>query len=441
MLMYWFYPKRKKIAYANLKAAFGREKPPCEIKKILKNTYKNYGQTMIEFLRTPAMSADYIRTHSVMDKLELVREAKKRGKGAIYLTAHFGNWELSSLTTAVNGYPIYVLVRPQKMVKMNSLINTFRNKFGCKVVNKGMASREIIKALRDNEIVGILSDQDAGKRGTFVNFFGRPTSCATGAFSLARNTGAVIIPTFIIRKGGPHHVVTSEPFIEVSSEGDEDAEITEKLQKFIAIQESYIRRFPDQWFWVHKRWKSTPVRRITVLNDGKPGHLNQSEAILKIFKKARSEAGFRDEETVVKIVDVEFKSPMRKILLGLASRFASDSCQGCMLGMKFCLTGKTYNKLIMDYADIVISCGSSLAPVNLFLSYENNARNIVIMKPGMAPIKRFNVAIMPQHDNPPRRRNVVITKGSPNSIDKEALTAAGRKLSEITFFSDRGSGG
>jgi len=428
ILMYQFYPKRKRIAYANLKSAFGSEKGPAQIKKILKNTYRNYGQTMLEFLHTPSMSAEYIRKYSIID-IEHVRRAKEKGRGVIYLTAHFGNWELSSLTTAVNGYPISVLARPQKMFRVNNLINSFRERFGCKVVNKGMASREIIKALRNNEVVGILSDQDAGKRGRFVDFFGRPTSCAIGAFSLAKNTGAVIIPTFIVRENGPHHKIKSEPFIEISGRKAADEEITQKLQKFTKIQESYIRKYPDQWLWVHKRWKSTPVRKIIALSDKKQGHINQSKSIVDIYKKCRRDAGFSDGQTHVEFIDVKFKSPLAKRFLAVASRFASSRCQGCMKCLKLSLTKDSYNKLMMDYADVIVSCGSSLAAVNRFLTIENNAKNVVVMKPGITSIKDFNLAIIPAHDRPPGRKNIVATTGSPNFIDNDVLNRQARALS------------
>jgi len=430
MLMYWFYPKRKEIAYANLKSAFAKEKSPSELKRILKNTYKNYGRTIGEFLRMSSMSRSYIKAHLTMDDLDIVREAKKRGKGAIYLTAHFGNWELSSITTAVYGYPIYVLVRPQKMAKVNTLINSYRKSFGCKVVNKGMASREIIRALKNNEIVGILSDQDAGKRGKFVDFFGRPTSCAIGAFSLAKKTGAAIIPTFTVRKNGPFHAIKSEPIIELSGQKASKEEIIEKLAKFTKIQESYIRKYPDQWFWVHKRWKSTPTRSVLILSDKKQGHINQSKAVLNAFKKARKDTGFNDSDTLVKVVDVEYKSKAKRLLLGLFSRFTSSSCQGCMKCLKSCLTDETYNKLIMNYSDVIISAGSSVAPVNRILSYENNAKSVVIMKPGITGLKKFTLAIIPEHDQPPKKNNVLITKGAPNTIDNEFLTQDTQRLKE-----------
>jgi len=437
IITYYVHPKRKKIAYANLKAAFSKEKTPHQIKKILKNTYKNYGQTMAEILRIPCMNEDYIKKYVKLDE-GIFTQAKKKGKGAIFLTAHLGNWELSSQRATVSGYSIYVLATPQKMTGVNNIFNKIREKFGCKVVKKGMASREIIRALRNDQFVGILSDQDAGKRGTFVDFFNRPTSCATGAFNLAKKTGAVIIPVFIRRKKGPNHVMEFEPSIEISKGEDAEKEIKEKLKVFTDLQESYIRKCPDQWLWVHKRWKSTPIRKITILSDGKSGHVRQSEAVSQIYKKCRTDKGYNDSQTHVKVINVKFKSPARKALLGIFSKFSSHACQGCMRCLKFSLTKKSYSELMIGYSDLIISCGSSLAAVNAFLAIENNAKNVVIMKPGITSLKNFDLAIIPKHDNPPKRDNIVETIGSPNSIDSVYLSnEAGKLMNKIAFEKEK----
>lgn len=433
LCMYRFHPRRKRIAYANLKAAFCKDKSPCELKGILKRTYKNYGQNIIETLRMPKIDYNYLRKYIRVEGIARLYEAQARNRGVIFLTSHFGSWELSSLKSAQEGYPIYVLARPQKLERFNNLLNSYRERLGCKVINRGMASREIIRALRKNKIVGILADQDVRKSGVFVNLLGRPASHAIGATRLARDTGAAILPTFIIREKGPWHLIKLEEFFTIPEIGG-DKEIEKGIERHARILESYIIRYPDQWMWVYTRWKSTPLRKVIILNDGKLGHLNQSKAALNVIRRCRRDTGYKDEDTLVEIIDVKFKSRLRRFVLSLCALFSSHACQGCMKCLRFCLSRDSYNKLIYTYADIVISCGSSLTAVNIFLSKENNSKNVHIMKPSIVGLRNFDVAIIPKHDKPKPKENVVITEGSPNLVDEDSMKQGSDRIRSIVDF-------
>jgi len=436
LCMYHFHPKRKRIAYANLKAAFCKDKTPSELKDILIRTYKNYGQTTIEMLMMPRIDRAYLKKYAYMENRYRISEAQAKGKGAIYLTSHFGNWELSSLKSAEEGFPLYVLVRQQKMEMLNNLLNSYREKLGCKTINRGMPLREIIKGLKDNGILGILADQDVGKSGVFIDLCGRPASTPVGGVRFARDTGATIVPCFMIRKEGPRHVLTLEESFTIPKTNDRDGDIRKGLERHNRILESYITQYPDQWMWVYTRWKSTPLRKVVILNDGKQGHLNQSKAVIKVIKRCRRDAGYKDTDTSVEIVDIKFKNRFRRSLLSICAVFASHSSQGCMEHLKFSLQEDSYNAIVRAYADIVISCGSSLSAVNVFLSKECNSKNVIIMKPGIAGLRNFNVAIIPKHDRPKERHNTVITQGSPNLVDKDTMKDGARevqKLSNLTL--------
>jgi KDO2-lipid IV(A) lauroyltransferase len=336
LLIYHFHPKRKRIAYANLKAAFGSEKEPVELKRILRDTYKNYGQTITEMLRIPRIDSDYLRERVRVRGIDRIKEAHARGKGVIFFTSHFGNWELSTLKSAQVGFPIHVLARAQRYKKLDGLLNAYREKLGCKVVNRGMSLRAMIRALKDNKIIGILSDQDVGRSGVFIDFFGRPASHAVGAIRLARDTGAAILPSFIVRDGGGH-IIYIEEISDVPRTADRGTDITKGLKRQAGTLESYIRRYPDQWMWVYTRWKSTPLRKVVILSDGKRGHLNQSLAALDVIKRCRRDAGFEDEDTLSEIIDVRFRSRFSKTLLSVLAVFASHIWQGDMRMMRFCL--------------------------------------------------------------------------------------------------------
>ncbi len=428
LCMYCLHPKRKKIAYANLKAAFCKDKTSAELKAILRRVYKNYGQTIMETLRMPRVDFAYLEKHVKVEGQNRIPGAQAKSRGVIFLTSHFGNWEFSSLKSAQEGYPIYVLARPQRLERLNDLLNSFREKLGCRVIDRGMHSRQIIKALKKNCIVGVLSDQDAGKDGIFMELLGRPASYPVGAVRLARDTGATILPTFIIRQRGGEHLIRIEEPITVTKTDDRDADIREGLRIYTKVLESYIRQYPDQWMWVYTRWKSTPLRKVVILNDGKSGHLNQSLAALDVIKRCRRDAGFKDEDTSVEVIDVKFRNRIRRSALSLCVHFSSHACQGCMGCLKFSLVEDSYRRLMRTYADIVISCGSALAPVNIFLSKENNAKNVLIMKPGIVGLRNFDVAIIPEHDRPKEKENIVVTEGSPNLINGESMKDGGDRI-------------
>jgi len=248
---------------------------------------------------------------------ENIERFLKQGKGGIVLSAHFGNWELSSVTSALTDLPLLVLAREQKMSRLNDALNAYRESKGCKVVKKGMATREIYEHLAKNGIVGILSDQDAGKKGEFVNFLGRPTSTARGAFALSQKTGAVIIPSFMARVSGPYHRLILESPIEVA---DDESGESEAMQRFASTLERYVRKYPEQWLWLHKRWKSTPSRKVVILSDGKSGHLNQSKAIFESIGECRREAGYSDSDTELKIIEIKYRTKVHRAIMAVHRR-------------------------------------------------------------------------------------------------------------------------
>lgn len=420
--------KRRLVAYANLKSAFAKEKSPGELRSITKKVYINLVQTFAEILSLTKVNKKYVNKYVEVVNMERIENAGKSGRGTILLTAHFGNWELSSMVSAMKGFPISVLAREQKMKRLNELLNALRESKGCKVVRKGVSTKNILRELHINSMVGILSDQDAGKNGAFVNFFGRPTSAHIGPFEIARHTDSIILPNFIVRTNGAFHKLYLEEYIEMRG-ANTDEDLKKGLEKYMSLLETYIRRYPDQWLWLHKRWKSTPKRTILVLNDGKAGHLNQSLAIARQIQRVRAMQGYTIEDTNVIIADVGYKNKFYRILLLLCSVFASWRCHGCMGCMKLCLKKGSYENLISTYADFVLSCGSSLAPINVYMSKENNAKNVAVMRPNIPfGVRKFNFIIAPRHDNMPERKNIITTTLAPNLVDVETLRSAGDLL-------------
>jgi len=425
-IAFFFNKKRRLIAYGNLKAAFAKEKSPKELKAITKRVYQNLVLTFVELLNLTKVNRKYVDSYVEVVNMDRIRNAAKSGRGTILLTGHFGDWELSSLVSSVEGFPIMVLAREQKMKRLNELLNRLRESNGCKVIRKGMQTKSILRALYEKNIVGILSDQDAGKNGIFVDFFGRPVSCNSGPFEIAQRTNSLILPNFIVRTKGACHKLFLEECIDLKDLSSSKDDIRQGVAEFTALLESYIRKNPDQWLWLHKRWKSTPVRTVLVLDDGKAGHLNQSMAIAEDIRKSRVIQGYTPEDTKIIVIKIKFKSPWARSLLGAAATFAGWRCHGCMKCMRMCLDKDTYEILMKTYSDFVISCGSSLGSVNIFMSKENNAKNVVIMRPGIfLGLNKFDLALIPEHDRPPKKKNVVQTELAPNMINEENVRKNG----------------
>lgn len=429
VVIFMFNKKRRLIAYANLKAAFAKEKSPAELRNITKRVYQNMVQTFVEVLNLTKVNRRYVDKYIEVVNMERIKNAAASGRGMILLTAHFGDWELSSLASSALGFPINVLVREQKMKRLNELLNRLRESNGCKVIRKGMDVKNLLKALYDKKIVGILADQDAGKKGTFVNFFGRPTSSHSGAMEIAKRTDSIVLPNFIVRTGGPYHKVYLEEYIDFKDTKSPD-DVKQNLQRYMSLLEKYVRQYPDQWLWLHKRWKSTPLRTVLVLSDGRAGHLNQSLAIAAQIQKARSSQGYSLDDTKIVVADVRFKSGLSRMLLSIGAFFATWRCHGRMGCMRTCLSKESYDTLMKSYSDFVVSCGSGLAAVNVFMARENNAKNIVIMNPGLAGLGKFSLAVIPRHDKPPTRKNIVMTTLAPNLIDRDSLRDQGAKLKQ-----------
>ncbi|MDD5136467.1 MAG: ELM1/GtrOC1 family putative glycosyltransferase [Candidatus Omnitrophica bacterium] len=429
-VVFFFNKERRLVAYANLKSAFAGEKTPSELRSITKRVYRNMVQTFVELLNLTKVNRKYCDRYVEVVNMDRIRNASKSGRGTILLTAHFGDWELSSLVSSVEGFPILVLVREQKMKRLNELLNTLRESNGCKVIRKGMDVKNILKALYGKNIVGILSDQDAGKNGVFVDFFGRPTSYHSGPFEIAKHTGSLILPNFIVRTGGPYHKLYLEEYIDFGK-GPKDGDMKENVQRFAKLLEDYIRKYPDQWLWLHKRWKSTPVRTVLVLNDGKAGHLNQSMAVADQLRRARMTQGYGPEDTKVVVVDVKYKSRFSRVLLTACASLVGWRCHGRMGIMKLCLEKETYDTLMKTYSEFVVSCGSALAPVNVFIAKENCAKNIVVMRPNMPiGLGKFNLAVIPRHDKPRNAKNVVVTDLAPNLIDETKLAKGAESMKD-----------
>lgn len=255
-LVYYFIPIRKKVVLANLTAAFGNSKTPKEIKSIAHGVYTQFAQSMVEILFFPKLDRQDIEKLVSIENLDILEEPFKKGKGAILVGSHFCNWELMA-AAIVQHYPLTLVVGQQENSLVDDLLNSYRLKMGVNIVPLKLSLRGVAKALKNNEFVALVSDQDAHEDGVFVEYFGRPASTPKGAAVFALRFDCPLIMGHIFRDGGRFKIV-----FDIVPKPPETADEQENIRAYTAaytkILENYVRRFPDHWFWMHKRWKTRP---------------------------------------------------------------------------------------------------------------------------------------------------------------------------------------
>lgn len=262
MMGWWGYmlaARLRRVAYFNLQLALP-DLSKSQRQKIVRGVFKNFARLLAEFSQFPKLTAQNVAGVVILDGFENYEEAKKRGKGVLLMTAHFGAWELASFAHSVYGHPMKFLVRPLDNERVDALIMRYRQLTGNIGIDKRNSIREILRSLRNNEVIGILIDQNATREeGVFVNFFGIPASTTAGLTTLAMRTGAAVVPAFIIWDDRlMKHRLRFEPTVEMVDTGNFQADVVSNTTQFNQVLEEKIRSYPDQWLWVHRRWKTRP---------------------------------------------------------------------------------------------------------------------------------------------------------------------------------------
>jgi Kdo2-lipid IVA lauroyltransferase/acyltransferase len=249
----------RRAAQTNLRIAFP-EISETKRDEIIRRMVRQIGWMAAEFSQLPKYSRDNIENIVVIDGFENFDAAKRRGKGVLFLTGHMSAWELSSFAHALYGYPLHFLVRPVSNRRVDALVNGYRCLSGNKPIDKNKSARAILKVLADAGTVGILMDHNTSlDEGVFVDFFGVPASTSSGLARLALRTDAAVVPGFLLWDGSRRkYRLRFEPKVELSRTGDEECDVRENTQRFTRVIEEFVRAHPDQWLWVHKRWKTRP---------------------------------------------------------------------------------------------------------------------------------------------------------------------------------------
>ena len=258
--VYWSFGRLRRVGARNLQLAF----PELSSKargKILRRVYIHLGWQLVEFCRmtryTRENTRDWVRTEG----LEHYLAARERGKGVLILTAHLGAWELSSFYHSLMGYPMGMVIRRLDNRRLDEYVNNIRRLHGNFILSKDDFGRGLLAAMHAGQTVGILMDTNmTPPQGEFVRFFGVDACTGTGLAHIARNTGAAVLPGFMIWEPDERrYVLHFRPEVEIPHTADRTADTLEGTRRCTAILESWIRRYPDQWLWIHRRWKTRPA--------------------------------------------------------------------------------------------------------------------------------------------------------------------------------------
>ncbi len=256
----WFRidKKHRAIAIQNLTRAFGQEKSPDQIRELAVQSFVNIMRIPFEIGWSIRLTLPELHRHAEIHGLENVQAALAKGKGVLALTAHLGNWELLPSVAPMAGFSADILYRPLDFPPLDAFFLRLRTRFGAGLIPNAHAMRKILRQLKDGHVVAMLMDQNVDwYEGVFVEFFNHRACTNKGFALLALKTRAPVVPTFMVRNQS-RFIIEFRPEVELIQTGDRTHDIEANTLRYNQAIEAVIRRYPDQWFWVHRRWKTRP---------------------------------------------------------------------------------------------------------------------------------------------------------------------------------------
>jgi Kdo2-lipid IVA lauroyltransferase/acyltransferase len=260
---YYLFRETRKLTIQNLTIAYQAEKSAGEILDLGKRMFRMLGKNAGEVLRARA-----VRTLADLDKILIMHDyenfekAKAKGKGVIFLTSHIGAFELEVMAMALRGLKPNIVGTALKDERLNELMYSYRNAHGAIATERGKETLRMIRALKSGGLVALLIDQDTKVKSRFVNFFGRQAATPVGVAILAMKTGAAVVPAHIhLGSDGMQHIDMMEE-IPLIITGDDEKDMVSNTQNFTSLLEAQIRKYPEQWVWMHERWKTKPGEEI-----------------------------------------------------------------------------------------------------------------------------------------------------------------------------------
>jgi KDO2-lipid IV(A) lauroyltransferase len=263
LAVYTLHRRLRRVGLRNLALAFP-DMPERERRRILRGEFISLGRQLAEVCLFPRYTRENLSRIVIYDGFENFERAYARGKGVLFLTGHLGAWELSAFAHSLNGHPLSIVMRSLDNPHIDALLESYRTMHGNRTVDKDDFVRGLLSAMRAGETVGILMDTNmTPPQGVFVDFFGIPACTASGLARIALRTDAAVVPGFTVWDSNLRkYILRFEPAVELIRTGDNkndnEADVVANTAKFTKVLEDVIRRYPDQWLWVHRRWKTRP---------------------------------------------------------------------------------------------------------------------------------------------------------------------------------------
>ncbi|MFQ5579011.1 MAG: lysophospholipid acyltransferase family protein [Nitrospiria bacterium] len=243
-----------------LRLAFGQDKSEKELNKIARRNFQNLGKGLIEILNFRYLTPRRIKSLITIEGEEYLKAAEANGKGTVLITGHIGNWELMAAALSLKSYRLNVIAAPLYDPRIDALIIRLRSRFNIETISRGSpsSSKKILNVLKKKEILGLLIDQDTQVNGVFVNFFNQKAYTPAGAAQLALKSNAATITCFVTRLPDDRHKITINKPITLVRSDDNKKDIEVNTAIFTAKIEEHIKLYPEQWVWMHRRWKTQP---------------------------------------------------------------------------------------------------------------------------------------------------------------------------------------
>lgn len=269
-LLLFLRPPLRRAALENLRLAFP-EWTDARRDAVIQGMVRQVGWLAAEFAHLPSLNRQNLERVMLLEDIENFRAAQAQGKGVLFLTGHMSAWELGPYAHALHEAPLHFLVRAVDNSRVDALVESYRCASGNTPIDKNEAARAVLRVLRANGVVGILADHNTSRsEGVFVDFFGVPACTTAGLARFALHTGAAVVPAFVrwdaeIRK----YRLTYQPALTLVRTGDEAADVVANTQRFMEIVEAHVRKYPDQWLWVHRRWRERPTGEEASIYDAR----------------------------------------------------------------------------------------------------------------------------------------------------------------------------
>jgi len=249
--------KERRRTLENLKSSFP-EKTDAEIRQIAIEVFSNLCKNAVELLNIYKLNKKNLTVWIKAEGIEKVREAFSKGKGVVMLASHFGNWELMAIYFSLIGFPTSIIAKRIYFDRYENFIRNLRTSKGLDLIYRDESPKKMLRALKQNRALGILADQDVDSvDGVFVDFFGRSCYTPKAPVLFALASGAPILPGFIVREGNRHRFIIGDA-IELEEKATKEETVRYNTQKWSRVLESYVRKYPAHWVWMHRRWKTRP---------------------------------------------------------------------------------------------------------------------------------------------------------------------------------------